>query len=92
MKRTLLLLTLLPIAMGGCVAKTAWNVATLPVKAGSKAVDWATTSQSEADRNYGRKMRKQEERAGREHRDLVKRCGKHPDDPACADLRQAPGR
>ncbi|WP_242097847.1 MULTISPECIES: hypothetical protein [unclassified Sphingomonas] len=89
MRRTILLL-LLPLATAGCVAQTAWNVATLPVKAGSKAVDWATTSQSEADRNYGRKMRKQEQRAGREHRELQKRCGKHPDDPACADLQQRP--
>ena len=42
----------------GCVAKTAWNVATLPVKPGSQAADWATTSQDEADRNHGREMRK----------------------------------
>lgn len=85
--RPMLLLALLPLAGGGCVAKTAWNVATLPVKAGSKAVDWATTSQSEADRNYGRKLRKQEEAQGREHRKLEQRCRSHADDPACADLR-----
>ena len=90
--RPMMLLALVPLTTGGCVAKTAWDVATLPVKAGSKAVDWATTSQSEADRNNGRKMRKQEERAGRERRALQKRCGKHPDDPSCADLRQAPAR
>ena len=29
-------------------------------------IDWTTTSQEEADRNYGRKMRKQEAREGRE--------------------------
>ena len=59
----------LPLLTGGCLAKTAVDVVTLPVKAGSKAVDWTTTSQSEADRNYGRKMRKQEERdeIGRAH-------------------------
>jgi len=68
--RTLLLLPLiaLPVLAGGCVAKTAFDVATLPVKAGSKAVDWTTTSQSEADRNYGRRMRKQEEKEGRERK------------------------
>jgi hypothetical protein len=49
----------LPLLTGGCLAKTAVDVVTLPVKATSKAVDWTTTSQSEADRNYGRKMRKQ---------------------------------
>ncbi|GLT02664.1 hypothetical protein GCM10007897_40850 [Sphingobium jiangsuense] len=56
---------MLPIAallLSGCVAKTAWNVATVPVRAGSQAADWATTSQDEADRNRGREMRKEEER------------------------------
>jgi len=68
--RKLLLLPLLalPPLAGGCLARTAVDVVTLPVKAGSKAVDWSTTSQSEADRNYGRKMRKQEEKEGRERK------------------------
>ena len=52
----------------GCVAKTALDVATLPVRAGSQAVDWSTTSREEADRNYGRKMRKQEAREEKERR------------------------
>lgn len=68
----------LPLLSGGCVAKTAWDVATLPVKAGSKAVDWTTTSQSESDRNYGRKMRKQEEREGKERKKRDKACRKDP--------------
>jgi hypothetical protein len=59
---------------GGCVAKTVWDVATLPVKAGSKAVDMATTSQAEADRNYGKKMREKEAREGRERRAWEKAC------------------
>jgi hypothetical protein len=42
----------------GCVARAAWDVATVPVKAGSKVVDWSTTSQEEADRNRGKEMRK----------------------------------
>lgn len=63
------LLAMLPLATGGCIAKAAWDVATLPVRAGSQAVDWATTSQEESDRNYGRKMREQEAREGRERRD-----------------------
>ena len=52
---------------GGCVS-TVWDVATAPVRAGAQVVDWTTTSQSEADRNYGRKMRKKEAREGREMR------------------------
>lgn len=46
----------IPLALCGC--STAWNVATLPVKGASKAIDWTTTSQDEADRNAGRTQRK----------------------------------
>lgn len=58
----------LPVALllPGCIAKTALDVATMPVKATAQAADWATTSQDESDRNYGRKMRKQEAREARE--------------------------
>ena len=57
--KTMALLALATVAvLPGCVAKAAWDVATLPVKAGGKAVDWSTTSQEEADRNRGREMRK----------------------------------
>lgn len=49
-----------PLILTGCIAKTVVGVATMPVKAGSKVVDWTTTSQSEADRNRGRAMRKQD--------------------------------
>jgi hypothetical protein len=73
----------LPLFAGGCLARTAVDVATLPVKAGSKAVDWTTTSQSEADRNYGRKMRKQEAKEGRERRKWEKQCRAHPDAAGC---------
>lgn len=52
----------------GCIARTALDVATMPVRAGAQAADWATTSQDEADRNYGRRMRKQEAREAREQK------------------------
>lgn len=70
----------LPLLSGGCVAKTAFNVVTLPVKAGAQAADWATTSQDEADRNYGRKMRKQEAKEGRQRKERDKACRKNPED------------
>lgn len=54
------------LLLPGCIAKTALDVATMPVKATAQAADWATTSQDESDRNYGRKMRKQEAREARE--------------------------
>jgi len=59
MKMNMMLAAALLVLLPGCVARTAWNVATVPVKAGGKAVDWTTTSQEEADRNRGREMRKQ---------------------------------
>lgn len=70
---------LLPMVAGGCVARTAVTVVTLPVKATSKVVDWTTTSPSEADRNAARKTRKARERA-------YKDCHKHGG-PDCAQYR-----
>ena len=61
-------LLLLPLLSGGCVAKAAYDVVTLPVKVASAGVDAVTTSQSEADQNRGRQVRKEEERLGREAR------------------------
>ena len=65
MKKMLLLATpLILLALPGCV-RTVASVVTAPVRAGAQVVDWSTTSQEEADRNYGRKMRKQEAREGK---------------------------
>lgn len=84
MRKLMFMAAVLPLA-GGCVARTAWDVATLPVKVAGKTWDVATTSQDEADRNYGRKMRKEEERRGREAREAQKRAAKEAkargDDP-----------
>lgn len=62
------IVALLPLALGGCIARTAVDIVTLPVKAASAGVDAVTTSQSEADEKRGRELRKQEEREGREAR------------------------
>jgi len=67
----------LPLLTGGCIS-TVTSVVTAPVKVASKAVDWTTTSQSEADRNYGKKARKAEEREGRERKAHDKACKKDP--------------
>jgi UPF0716 family protein affecting phage T7 exclusion len=53
------------LILPGCVVRTAANIVTLPVRAGAQAADWATTSQEESDRNYGRRMREQEARDGK---------------------------
>jgi hypothetical protein len=83
----LLGLTLAALALQGCLARAAVNVVTLPVRAVSKGVDLATTSQSEADEARGRDIRKREERLGRLERDYDKaaeRCG-DGDDAACEE-------
>ena len=71
-----ILLLALPIALSGCVtaAKTAVDVVTLPVKAVSAGVDAVTTSQSEADEDRGRAMRKAEEDYGKRLRAWEKQC------------------
>lgn len=74
-KGLILVVAALPLLMGGCVAKTAFDVVTLPVKAAGQTADWATTSQDEADR----KLRKQEAREGRERKAHEKACRKNPD-------------
>jgi hypothetical protein len=75
MNRAILILPLLAISLGGCV-RTVASVVTFPVKAAAQGVDWATTSQDESDRNYGRKMRKQEAKEGREAKERAKEQAK----------------
>ena len=70
----------LPVLLSGCivgtVAKTAVDVATIPVKVASAGVDAATTSQSEADEKRGRELRKQDEERGKQARAMAERCRK----------------
>lgn len=57
-----------PVLLTGCLARTAVDIVTLPVRAASAGVDAVTTSQSERDEARGREIRRQEEREGREAR------------------------
>lgn len=76
MKKPLLLaVPLLAVLLSGCIARTAANIVTLPVRAGGQVVDWSTTSQDEADRNRGRDMRKQEKREAKERRRACREAG-----------------
>lgn len=78
------------IALSGCLVKTAADVVTAPVRIGAKAVDLATTSQSEADEARGREIRKREERLGkleREYRKESEDCAQG-DRGACEDARE----
>ncbi|WP_174280630.1 hypothetical protein [Sphingomonas bacterium] len=75
-------LLLLPLCAAGCVG-TAVSVVKAPFQVAGKAVDLATTSQAEADRNYGRRMRQNEAREGKERREWADKCHGHPDRDGC---------
>lgn len=70
------------LALSGCVSALT-TVATAPFKVVGKAVDLATTSQDEADRNLGRDVRKQQEEEGK----AIRQCRKDPQAAPCEDLR-----
>jgi len=70
MKGLAVLALLLPLT--GCVS-TASHIVMAPVHAASWTVDKMTTSQSEADRNRGRRDRKAEEKQRKEDKKEAKR-------------------
>lgn len=75
-------LALLPLALTGCIARTAADIVTLPVRAVSGGVDLLTTSQSEADEKRGRRIREREECMGKEER-RARRQERAPDFSRC---------
>ena len=72
----------LAFLLGGCIARTALDVVTLPVKAASAGVDAVTTSQSERDQKRGRQIRQREECIGKEDRRASKER-REPDYSRC---------
>jgi hypothetical protein len=78
-----LLFAALPLSLllTGCLARTAIDVVTLPVKVAGAGVDALTTSQAEADQRRGREIREAEEREGR----IARRCERHPDRTECRE-------
>lgn len=82
----------LPVAcalLGGCLAKAAVDIATAPVRVAGRAVDLATTSQSEADEARGRDLRQREEQLGSLERRYAKERRRCDDGnrEACEDAR-----
>jgi hypothetical protein len=71
MMRKVIFVLAVALSTSACV-RTAWNVATLPVKAVGKTADLMTTSPKERDEKYVRKLRKEQERRDKE-------CRKHPE-------------
>jgi hypothetical protein len=86
MRKLIVAVVALPLLAGGCI-RTVASVATAPVKVAGKAVDWTTTSSSEADRNYAHKMRMQQQHADKERRKQKKACRSDPS--ACPPPQQA---
>ncbi len=82
------LFLVLPAALllPGCIARTALDVATLPVKVASAGVDAVVTSQAEADQKRGRQIRRQEECMGREDR-KARKADREPDYERCEPKR-----
>lgn len=76
------------LSLSGCVS-TVVDVVTLPVRAAGKAVDLATNSQSEADENRGRELRKREEQLGKLERSYAKQRSKCDEgsEKACEEAR-----
>lgn len=74
--------------LSGCIG-TATKVVTAPVRMTGKAIDMATTSQSESDEKRGREMRKREEKMGklqRQYEKHMRQCD-DGDDRACLKAR-----
>jgi hypothetical protein len=80
----IIIVALLPAVLTGCIAKTAVDIVTLPVKVASSTVDVLTTSQSESDQKLGRKIRKRDECIGKEQRKAA-REQREPDLARCGD-------
>ena len=79
MRRWVIAAALPLLATGGCVAKAAWDVATLPVKAGGAVIDGVTTSPKERDEKWVRQQRKAAEREEKERAAWEKKCRKDRD-------------
>ena len=78
--RLTVLVAVLPLFLSACavgsVAKTAVDVALLPVKAVGKGIDAVTTSQAEADEKRGREARKADEGYGEALRKWADECNR----------------
>lgn len=82
------------ILLSGCLARTAADIVTAPVRVASKAVDLATTSQSESDEKRGRELRAREEQLGKleRHYTRLRNDCADGDARACSAARETYGR
>jgi hypothetical protein len=88
------LILVLPLALSGCivgtVAKTAVDVALVPVHVATAGVNAALPSQKKQDEKRGREARKQDEERGKLIRMAQERCAKGQQLPTdnCAAVQQ----
>lgn len=78
----LFLVPLAALLLPGCIAKTALDVASIPIKVASAGVDAAITTQAESDQKRGARIRRQEECVGKEDRKARKQK-REPDYDKC---------
>jgi hypothetical protein len=79
MRNLFLAAAILPLLSGcivGTVAKTAVDVATVPVKVASAGVNAVLPNRKKEDEKRGKELRKQDEQRGREARAMAERCDK----------------
>ncbi|HEX6783347.1 MAG TPA: hypothetical protein VF098_01655 [Sphingomicrobium sp.] len=76
MRIAFLILFALPVLAGCSVAKTAVDVAMVPVHVATAGVNAALPSQKKADEKRGREMRKEDEERGKQIRLAQERCQK----------------
>ena len=79
-----LIAVLLVLSLGGCLAKTAVDVVTLPVKVAAAGVRAVTPNHKKEDERRGRAIRKHDECMGREARQ-AQREHREPDYTRCPD-------
>jgi hypothetical protein len=79
-----LIAVLLVLGLSGCLAKTAVDIVTLPVRATAAGVRAVTPNHKKEDERRGRAMRKHDECMGREARKAQKER-REPDETRCPD-------
>jgi hypothetical protein len=79
-----LIAVLLVLSLGGCLAKTAVDIVTLPVRATAAGVRAVTPNHKKEDERRGRALRKHDECMGREARKAQKE-GREADYTRCPD-------
>ncbi len=79
-----LIIPFLALGLGGCLAKTAVDVVTLPVRATAAGVRAVTPNHKKEDQKLGRAIREHDQCVGKEAHKAEKE-GREPDYSRCPD-------